>query len=117
MSKTEHAIWMPDVHAPRQHKRSFEPFLEYVADTHLDRFICGGDFYNIEAANGHRLHNRKAMEGNRLGREIASGKVVWAQVVKAARNKNSSCRIDVISGNHEDFLRRYTDDQPEREDI
>lgn len=109
----ERTLIIPDTHAPNQHIPSFDALLAYAADEKWDRLVQIGDFYDVRAANGHRLENRGLMEGERIADEIAGGKRAWDRLVKATRKRNPKAEIVVCAGNHEDFLRRYAERSPE----
>lgn len=117
----------PHCIADDPHMERFDILGAVIADEQPDCVVQIGDFLTYDSVSAHNLGKRLTMEGQRLHRELGSGKEAYDRIMQPIFDLNSSRRSNRkalyrpdmfwLEGNHEDRAYRYVDQNPEMQGV
>jgi predicted phosphodiesterase len=102
-----------DIHAPHHDHESFEVFLEYCSRRPITELVLNGDISDMEAVNPHIL-SRGEPTKTTVSENILSFESIIESVAGVVGDDTS---ITYVTGNHSDFLQRWTNKNPQFESL
>ena len=100
-AEIERIAFMACLHIPEHSEKNLIEAVEICKSQGIKRLIIAGDFYDcISACDSAKMRNARGSLYYTLKEELAYGEAVWEMLSK------SFDRIDVISGNHPDRVRK-----------
>lgn len=110
---THVSVVMSDLHTPNHNKLAFNAFLDYCNNRNIDTLIMNGDIVDMEAVNPHIL-SRGELPRTTVTENIVALDSAFQSIANVV---SEDTKLVYITGNHSDFLNRWTNKNPQFESL
>lgn len=110
-------IVLPDIHVPKHDAETLAAVEAYIADERWDYYINLGDFMDWPFLHFKTKEKLREVEGERIVAHYDEGAEILDRHQKACRNKNKTCEMVLLEGNHDVRIENLIDANPPLEGI